>query len=118
MGMTYEEYWRGPAWLVRSYRAAKLIKVKEEEWARWRQGAYFFDALLCAAPVLRAFTKGDVKPGDYTEEPFPVTLKEQREREEKRDRENYERALAERRRQSAEIKERRKQEEAKENVRD
>lgn len=94
MGMTYDEFWYGCPSLVRDYRKAYEIKRHNEEWARWRSGAYFFCALLKAAPVLRAFGKGDVKPGEYPAEPWPLTEKEAREREEAREKEKYERYLA------------------------
>ena len=95
MGMTYDEFWRGPARLVKDDRDAQEIKNKREEWARWRQGAYFYDALLRVAPVMRAsFGGGKVEPGKYPEEPWPLTEKEARERAEAKEKENYERYIA------------------------
>ena len=83
IGMTYDEFWRGPAILVKYYREAYRIKRREEEWKRWRQGAYIYDAQLRVAPVMRAsFGGGRVEPGKYPEEPWPLTEKEAREREE------------------------------------
>ena len=93
MGMSYEEYWQGPAWLAKAYREAFEIKRKQEEWARWRQGAYVFNAIMCAAPVIKPFVK-DPKPGHYPDEPWPITEAEAREQEERREKENYERYLA------------------------
>ena len=93
MGMSYEQYWQGPAWLARAYREAFEIKRKQEEWARWRQGAYVFSAIMCAAPVIKPFVK-DAKPGNYPDEPWPITETEARELEERREKENYERYLA------------------------
>ena len=93
MGMSYEEYWQGPAWLARAYREAFEIKRKQEEWARWRQGAYVFNAIMCAAPIIKPFVK-DAKPGNYPDEPWPITEAEAREQEERRQKENYERYIA------------------------
>ena len=93
MGMSYEEYWQGPAWLARAYREAFEIKRKQEEWARWRQGAYVFNAIMCAAPIIKPFVK-DAKPGNYPDEPWPITEAEAREQEERREKENYERYIA------------------------
>lgn len=107
LGMSYNEYWRGPAWLCAVYREAYDMRMKREEWARHRQGMYFFNALMCAAPVIKPFVK-DAKPGKYPEEPWPVTKKEADERERQREIAGYEMALARRR---AEI-EVRKQKEA------
>lgn len=97
--MSYDEYWNGPAWLARVYRENYILRKRDEEWARWRQGIYIFNALLAVAPVIRPFTK-DAKPGKYLDEPLPITKKEAREREEARERAGYEKALARRRAES------------------
>ncbi len=94
MGMTTEEYWRGNPSLVRAYRKAYKIKLDNQEWARWRSGMYFYTTMLAVAPVLKPFTKGDVKPGDYPEEPFPITEEDVRKREEEHERRNMEHFLA------------------------
>lgn len=94
MGMTYQQFWYGPAWLTKAYREAYEMRLKNEEWARWRQGAYIYDALLRVAPVLKPFTKGKVEPGKYPEEPWPMTAKEMREQEESQRRRNFEKMLA------------------------
>ena len=106
MGMTYDEYWRGCPSLVRAYRKAQEIKNKNEEWARWRQGLYIYNALLCASPVLKPFVK-DAKPVDYLDRPLPLTEREAKEQEETRERENYEKVLARRRAESNKEKQRR-----------
>lgn len=95
MGMTYDDFWRGPARLAKDYREAQEIRNRREEWARWRQGAYFYDALLRVAPVMRAsFGGGKAEPGKYPDEPWPLTEKEARERAEAHEKENYERYIA------------------------
>ena len=94
MGMSYDEFWRGPAHLAKAYREAEELRRKQEEWARWRQGAYIYDALLRVAPVMRAsFGSGRAEPGKYPDEPWPLTEKEARERAEAREKENYERYI-------------------------
>jgi hypothetical protein len=114
MGMSYDEFWRGPASLVKAYREAEELRRQQEEWARWRQGAYFYDALLRVAPVMRAsFGGGKVEPGRYPDEPWPLTEKEARERAEAREKENYERYIAQMELASArELKRRAEAEEA------
>ncbi len=99
-GMSYEEYWLGPVWLAKAYREAWEMKIRQEEWARHRQAAYIFEALLCAAPVLKPFVK-DAKPGKFPEQPWPLTQREADEQQAERDRRGYEMALA---RRKAEIK--------------
>ena len=95
MGMTYEQFWHGPAWLAKAYRDAYEIKKRNEEWSRWRQGAYFYDALRRVAPVMRAaFGKGRVKAEKYPDLPWPLTEKEAIEREEAEKRQRFERFMA------------------------
>lgn len=94
MGMSYDEYWNGPVWLAKAYREAWDERQRREEWARWRQGLYVYNALLCVAPVLRAFGGDNVRALDYLSEPLPITEKEVREREEAREKANYEAYIA------------------------
>lgn len=119
MGMTYEEFWNSNTKVHRAYRKAWDQKQREEEWSRWRMGAYIYDALLCVAPVMRAaFSKGKVEPGKYPNEPWPLTEKDVREREEKTRREAYKRFVdrieAENKREEEKLKEEQKREEANE----
>lgn len=102
MGMTYDEFWHCNTRVHKAYREAYDIRRHSEEWARHRLGAYFFNALMCAAPVMRAsFGNGRVEPGKYPDQPWPLTMKEAREQEAERERIGYEKALAMRRAQSA-----------------
>lgn len=89
LGMTYDEFWEGPAWLVRSYREAAELKRAQKNWELWMQAAYIYDTLLRVSPVFRPFGKGEVKPADFMEAPYPLTEKEAREREEARERKNF-----------------------------
>lgn len=89
LGMTYDEFWEGPAWLVRSYRESAELKRAQKNWEMWMQAAYIYDTLLRVSPVFRPFGKGEVKPADFMEAPYPLTEKEAREREEARERKNF-----------------------------
>ena len=106
MGMSFEEYWNGPPWLAKMYRDEYHDRQRNEEWARWRQGEYFFTALLCAAPVLKPFVK-EAKPGKYPDEPWPLTEKEALEQQERKEKDAYKKALADRRAASDREKQRR-----------
>ena len=98
MGMSYDDYWNLNTVVHKAYREAYEIRKRNDEWSRWRLGAYFYNALLCAAPLMRAgFGKGKVEAGKYPEEPWPLTRKEEEERQAARDKANYEKALAQRR---------------------
>ena len=94
MGMTYDEFWHMNTTVHKAYRKAYEIRRRNEEWARWRQGAYFYDALMRVAPVLRPFVKGPVEPGKYPDEPWPLTQKEADDRERQREIENTRRFIA------------------------
>ena len=50
---------------------------------------YIYDALLRVAPILRAFAKKGTKPEPYPEEPYPLSVQEIREREERKARRKY-----------------------------
>ena len=118
MGMTYEQFWNGPAWLTLAYREAYETKNRNDEWARWRQGAYFYDALLRVAPVMRAaFGKSNAKPGEYPSSPWPLTEKEAQEREARERQQRFERFMAALNKESEEtIKKQREQESAKDDT--
>lgn len=93
MGMTYWQFWNCPTRMHKAVRKAYEIRNRNEEWSRWRQGAYFMRALAVA---MAGFSKN--KTNDkYPDEPWPLTQREKGERDAARDRANYEKALAERR---------------------
>ena len=102
MGMSYKEYWHGPAWLVRSYREAYELRMKNEEWARHRQGAYIMKALIV---VMQGFSKDKTHKETYPMEPWPITQREADERQAIKEREGYEKALAQRKAEIAHRKE-------------
>ena len=80
MGMTPDEFWHGPSFLVRAYRKAYEMKKRYAEWERWRMGMYIYEAVGKLAPIIRAtFGGGSVKAGDYVDRPFPLTDKEAKE---------------------------------------
>lgn len=89
MGMTYEEYWHGDASLPRYYLKAELLRRKMRNEDAWRQGRYFYDALLCASPVFRDLVK-EHDPYPYPSDPYPLTAKDARELQERKDREQME----------------------------
>lgn len=89
MGMTYNQFWHCNTKVHKAYRESWEIKRRNEEWARHRQGAYIYDAMLRVAPVLRAFGKGKVEPGKYPDEPWPLTQEEADERKRRDAREKY-----------------------------
>ena len=102
MGMSHEQFWNSNTTAHKAYREAHEMRLRNEEWARWRQGAYVYDALLRVAPVMRAaLSKGKVEPGKYPEEPWPLTQEEADEQQQRRERKNFEIFLAQMREESA-----------------
>lgn len=73
--MTYEQYWDGEAELTKYYRQAYEEKREEDAMNFWIIGRYFYDALLCASPMLRssAFSKTRPKPVPFVDEVYPLT---------------------------------------------
>lgn len=88
--MPRAEYWDGDPAAVREYRAAHEQRQRRKNEELWLQGLYFYEALLDASPLLRAFVKNGTKAHPYLEEPFPRSEKEIRERAEREERKQYE----------------------------
>lgn len=93
MGMTYDEFWLGRPSLARAYRKAFEMRMQRQNWEAWWQGMYIYDALVRVSPIFRALTKGNVKPEKYPDEPYPMTAKDAKEREERIERENFNKFL-------------------------
>ena len=56
----------------------------------WLQGAYFYEALVDASPILHAFVKEGTKPIPYVSEPFPITQEELTDRKQTEEQKAYE----------------------------
>ena len=74
--MTYDQFWNEDCELVKFYRKAAQIRQDLKNQDAWLQGAYFYEALVDAAPILRAFAKKGTKPIPYREEPFDLFSKQ------------------------------------------
>lgn len=95
MGMSYDEFWHGPADLPKFYRKAYDIRKHERNYEQYRLGKYVYDAVGALAPLLRAFSK-TTKPEPYLKEPYPLTAKELRERLDREEEEKQRKAMADR----------------------
>ena len=80
IGMTYDQFWNEDCELVKFYRKAAQIKQDLKNQDAWLQGAYFYEALIDAAPILRSFAKKGTKPTPYREEPFDLYSKQDKQR--------------------------------------
>lgn len=74
-GMTYEQYWYGDVTMVSAFLQADRARQKRENEKSWLQGMYIYDAILCASPALRAFSKS--KPTPYPDKPYTQRRSEQ-----------------------------------------
>ena len=83
MGMTYDEFWYGEPDRVKYYRQAEEIRRKEKDYDLWLQGRYIYDALCAVSPLLHAFAKNGTQAEKYNEDPYPRTMKDYKELQEK-----------------------------------
>lgn len=71
-GMTYEQYWDGPAELVKYYRKLHALRAAQRNQELWVQGRYIYDALCAAAPIFNPLSK-ESAPREYVKEPYPLS---------------------------------------------
>lgn len=91
IGMSYQEFWYEDCWIANYYLKAYTIKKDQINEQLWLQGMYVFEAILCASPVLHAFSKKGTKPLPYADKPFlldKIVPREKTQEEIERDREN------------------------------
>lgn len=80
--MTYDQFWNDDVNLVMYYRRAAEIKKQKENELLWLQGMYVYDAICKVSPVLHAFAKKGTKVQPYPTEPYALSEKERKQREE------------------------------------
>ena len=69
-GMSYKDFWYGPAFMTTFYRDAHRLKVRQQDENNWMLGMYVYEAILDCSPVLHAFSKKGTKPLQYAEKPY------------------------------------------------
>lgn len=79
--MTYEQFWEQDVELVKFYREAWQLKQQVRNQDLWLQGAYIYEAILDAAPVLHPFAKKGTKPVPYREQPYELFTKKNNRKE-------------------------------------
>lgn len=70
--MTSDEFWNKDHELVIYYREAELLRLRERNHGYWLQGAYIYNALCSASPLMHAFAKSGTKAAPYATEPYDV----------------------------------------------
>ena len=89
MGMTYEQFWDGDTDAHAIFRKAKKLALSEQNRNAWLQAMYFYEAMIDVTPYVKAFSKS--KPRPFREEPYDLFEDERKAREEREEREAYER---------------------------
>ena len=78
--MTYEQFWEQNVDLVKYYRQAWKLKQEAKNQDLWLMGAYVYEAILNASPVLHDFVKKGTKPIPYRDAPYPLYKKPEEEK--------------------------------------
>lgn len=88
-GMSYKDFWFGPAFMTQFYRDANKLRIRQQDENNWMIGMYVYEALCDCSPVLHAFSKKGTKPLPYPDKPFLMDkLREKTEAEKEQEREN------------------------------
>ena len=69
-GMSYDEFWYGGADIVKMYREANKLKLKQQDENNWMIGMYVYEAILDCSPILHPFSKRGTKPLPYADKPY------------------------------------------------
>lgn len=81
-GMSYDDFWHGPAYMTQFYREANKLKIKRQDENNWMIGMYVYEAILDCSPMLHAFSKKGTKPLPYAEKPFLLDKLQEKSKEE------------------------------------
>lgn len=94
LGMTEEQYWDRDSQLVVYYRKAEELRTSRTNQELWVQGAYFYEAITRASPLLHAFAKKGTKPVPYLAEPFAISEKQAEYQQEEKEKKVYDKGKA------------------------
>ena len=88
-GMSYNDFWYGPAFMTTFYKDAHKLRVRQQDENNWMLGMYVYEAILDCSPILHAFSKKGTKPLPYAEKPYLMEkLQEKSEAEKQQEIEN------------------------------
>ena len=82
-GMSYNDFWYGPAFMTTFYKDAHKLKVRQQDENNWMLGMYVYEAILDCSPILHAFSKKGTKPLPYPEKPYLMDKFEEKTQAEK-----------------------------------
>lgn len=69
-GMSYHDFWYGPAFMTTFYKDAHKLRLRQQDENNWMLGMYVYEAILDCSPILHAFSKKGTKPLPYAEQPY------------------------------------------------
>lgn len=88
-GMSYHDFWYGPAFMTTFYKDAHKLRLRQQDENNWMLGMYVYEAILDCSPILHAFSKKGTKPLPYAEKPYLMEkLQEKTEAEKEQEIEN------------------------------
>ena len=93
IGMSYDDFWNGDVSMVKAYRKAYELNRRRQNELLWIQGLYVRDALISTVGNMFA-GKGSTKQ-NYPAEPYPITMEEVAEKQEREAKRKEERLKAE-----------------------
>ena len=83
-GMSYHDFWYGPAFMTTFYKDAHKLRLRQQDENNWMLGMYVYEAILDCSPILHAFSKKGTKPLPYAEKPYMSTVSSLKTEEEKK----------------------------------
>ena len=81
IGMSYDAFWNEDVSMVKAYRKADELNRRRQNDLLWMQGIYVRDALL--STIGNMFSKKSSANFNYPREPYPVSMEQKLEAEEK-----------------------------------
>jgi hypothetical protein len=88
-GMSYNDFWFGPAFMTQFYRDANKLRIRQQDENNWMIGMYVYEAIMDCSPILHAFSKKGAKPLPYVERPYLMDkFQEKTEAEKEQEKEN------------------------------
>ena len=70
-GMTADEFWNSPPFLVKGYREKHRLEVEQINQELWLQGFYIYEAF--SVVMQNSFRKNGAKKAEYPKEPHRIT---------------------------------------------
>ena len=70
--MTPEQYWDEDADLVKYYRKLDELRAEKDNWRAYIQGAYIYEAILDASPILNPLAPKGTKAVPYPDKPYEL----------------------------------------------